>query len=155
MFFLRNFLAKALEIERDHHGNLDQCSDSTWFCICVSGTREPIDNRALRADFNAGLLGLRHRVLRPPDGRFAAVLRPLYGRITAVLRSYYGRITAVLRPYYGRITTAGTSCRRPTYIAQRLFHNGCVQCLKNAKTLKSILTMKIEFLTPQSPGVLF
>ena len=45
--------------------------------VYVSGTREPIDNRALRADFNAGLLGLRHRVLRPPDGRFAAVLRPL------------------------------------------------------------------------------
>ena len=63
-----------------------------------AGTREPIDNRALRADFNAGLLGLRHRVLRPPDGCFAAVLRPLYGRFMAVLRPFYGRFTAVLRP---------------------------------------------------------
>ena len=53
-----------------------------------AGTREPIDNRALRADFNAGLLGLRHRVLRPPDGCFAAVLRPLYGRFMAVLRPF-------------------------------------------------------------------
>ena len=61
-----------------------------------SGTREPIDNRALRADFNAGLLGLRHRVLRPLDGRFAAVLRPLYGRITVVLRPYSRRIDVVL-----------------------------------------------------------
>ena len=101
--------------------------------VYVSGTREPIDNRALRADFNAGLHGLRHRVLRPPDGRFAAALRPFYGRITA----------------------AGTSCRRPNYIAQRLFHDGCVQRLENVKTLKSTLTMKIEVLTPQSPGVLF
>ena len=71
--------------------------------VYVSGTREPIDNRALRADFNAGLLGLRHRVLRPPDGRFAAVLRPFCGRFAAALRPFYGRITALLLTCYGRI----------------------------------------------------
>ena len=77
------------------------------------------------------------------------------GRPMAALRPFRGRFAAALRPFYGRITAAGTSCRRPTYIAQRLFHNGCVQRLKNVKTLKSTLTMKIEVLTPQSPGVLF